>query len=163
MPKSFGTANKAPRPSTDSFKKEMAALTVQRRVDEIESSRQAAEKARDKAQAELSEMKQKLVELRRSPIETALDEERGEVVIQPVPGLVPGLNAEDSAEAYDTKVHSLRLMEMLLVSGKLTIKETIDLLKELAKYQFKAANARVREKSKVEKSAAQLLQEIANG
>jgi hypothetical protein len=163
MARTSGSPNKEPRRGHSTFRQEMAEVTVQRRVDEIERERQAAEKARDKAQAELAEMKQQLSEMRRSPIETEMDEQRDKVVVKPIPGFVPGLSAEDSAEAYDTKVHSLRMMEILLVSGKLTIGETIDLLKELARYQFKAANARSREKSKVEKSAAELLQELANG
>jgi hypothetical protein len=95
------------------------------------------------------------------------DDARDVMVMKLEPGSVPGLTPEESAEANGTSVHALRLMEMMLLSGRLTVPEMIDVTKELARYQFQTANRMAMTgkslKKKAEKTTADLLKEIAGG
>lgn len=72
--------------------------------------------------------------------EVAIDPETKQVRL--VPGNVPGLTDEQSKNAYDTRLHSLRMMEALILSGEMNISEMMAGLEKLAKYQFKPAATR---------------------
>lgn len=88
----------------------------------------------------------------------ALDEDGN---MQFLPGSVPGLTEEQSDEAYGTKVHSLRLMETIILSGHMRVTDIMKALETLAKYQFKPASAR--KDASPDDSAIDVLRELIDG
>jgi hypothetical protein len=66
---------------------------------------------------------------------------------------------EQSNKAHGTRLHSLRLMEALILSGRLTRAEMIRLAQTLAEYQFIKASS-TRQPAQKEKTIEEYLREI---
>ena len=71
---------------------------------------------------------------------------------------IPVLTRDQSRHAHNTNLHSLQVLEMLLLSGTMDTKEMLKALETLAKYQF--APAAHRRKEGEEKKVEDWLEEI---
>jgi hypothetical protein len=101
-----------------------------------------------------------LVEKKKYKIPMITDEETKEIQFPDAVIRDSLLTEEESAFAHNTSLHSLRLMEALLMSGTLNKIEVIGLLKILAEYQFLKAGAR--KAPDTEKNVVDLLKELDN-
>jgi hypothetical protein len=74
---------------------------------------------------------------------------------------VPVLTRDQSRRAHNTNLHSLQVLEMLLLSGTMDTKDMLKALEMLAKYQFAPA-AHTKQESN-EKKVEDWLEEIDGG
>jgi len=73
------------------------------------------------------------------------------------------LDDDQSSLASGTRLHSLRLMEALILSGRLSKQEMINLLKVLAEYQFIKASSPLKATTQKEKAVEDYIQELEDG
>ncbi|MBO8085923.1 MAG: hypothetical protein J7D61_07775 [Marichromatium sp.] len=76
------------------------------------------------------------------------------------PDLIDLLSWEQAEAAHNTRLHSLRLMETLLLSGQLDVPQMLKVLETLAKYQFRPAA--IEQGKRKEKSTEDLLSELVS-